>query len=139
MSIWIEAEWFRNVASTMREAVADALSLIEDPACRLQTDAFLRAAGLHKHPETLPGRQLVTELGKAMTRDRLQGQTLAVYEGLYLYLPPLRQIHDALSSTVLHENVAIPPTPPVIVDARIPAKDFWETINEQVFIIPVDD
>lgn len=122
----------------MKEAEGDALSLIEDHACRLQTDMFLLACNLHSQPQTLSGRELVTELGKAMTRDRLQGRDLAVYEGIYSYLPSLRQIRDALFSPALDEHVKIPPMPPVIIDTRIPLKEFWEEINKQVFIIQVD-
>lgn len=119
--------------------MGEALSLIEDHTRRLQTDMFLRDRRLHPQPQTLSERELVTELGKAMTRDRLQGQDLSVYDEVYSYLPPLRQIREALFSPALHEYVKIPPTPAVIVDGRIPPKDFWDEINKQVFVIKVDE
>jgi len=139
VNTWMESSWFAGFFSNMREAVGDALSVIEDQACRLNCDMFLRDANLHSQPQTLSGRELVTELGKAMTRDRLRGENLALYEVVYSYLPSLRRIHDALFSRELHQNVKIPPTPPVIFDARIPAKAFWDEINNQVFVIRVDE
>jgi hypothetical protein len=74
-----------------------------------------------------------------MTRDRLQGQDLTVYDGLYATLPSMRRIRESLFSSALHQNVKIPPTLPVITDGRIPAKDFWDEIIGQVFVIRVDE
>ena len=73
-----------------------------------------------------------------MTRDRLEGRDLAVYEGVYPFLPAMRRIREALFSRDLHQHVRIPPTPPVIVDGRIPAIEFWNEVNRQVFVISVD-
>src|SRR6266511_4112018 len=109
MSTWMKNSWFTDLVSRIREAIGDALSLIENPACRLRTDMLLRCCNLHKQPETLSGMELVTELAKVMTRDRLRGQELAVYEEIYACLPPFRRVRDALSSSALHQHVKIPP------------------------------
>lgn len=122
----------------MKEALSDALSQIEDPICRLQTDIFLRDNGLLRQPESLSGKELVVELGKAMTRDRLLHGDLVVYEGVYSCLPSLRRIRDALFSPGIHEHVNISPTRAVIIDARIPVKRFLNEVNEQVFVIRGD-
>jgi len=139
MNTWFQTLWFEKLVSAMRIALADSLSLIENTMCRLQIDVFVRDSRLQEQPESLSGKTLVIELAKAMARDRVEGRGLGVYEGLYSYLPPLRQIRDALFTAEVHQNVQIPPAPCSIFDGRIPVKEFWESINKQVFIITVDD
>jgi hypothetical protein len=139
MKPWTKSAWFVDLVSHMREAIGDALSEIEDGSCRPRIDMFLQDNSLHAQPQTLTDRVLVTELGKAMTRDRIQGQDLRLYDGLYCLLPSMRRIRESLFSSTLHQHVKIPPTPPVITDGRIPANDFLNEINEQVFIIRVDE
>ena len=70
MNTWTESLWFVDLVSRIREAEGEALSLIEDYTRRFQTDTFLLDHRLHTEPQTLSGRKLVTELVKAMTRDR---------------------------------------------------------------------
>jgi len=138
VNTWAKSKWFADLVSSMREALGDALSMIEDDACRLKTDLFLRGCNPASQPQTLSGREIVTKLVKAMIRDRLKGQDLAVYEEVYSYLPSLKRIHKELFSPELYKNVKIPPTPPVIDDARIPAEKFWEEIKNQVCVIRAD-
>jgi len=139
MNTWTNSAWFVDLVSSIREAIGDALSEIEEGSCRPRTEMFVQRNGLHAQPQTLSDRVLVTELGKAMTRDRLEGRDLTVYDELYSILPSTRRIRESLFSSALYQNVKIPPPPPVITDGRIPAKDFWDEINEQVFVIRVDE
>jgi hypothetical protein len=139
MITWTKEAWFKDFISSVREAISDALSEIEDGANRVKTNIFLQGSGLLKQPQTFSNKEIVTELGKAMTRDRLGGLNLTVYENLYPILPAMRRFREALFSQKLYECVQIPPTPSVIVDGRVPALEFFKELNQQVFVIPVDD
>jgi hypothetical protein len=139
MQTWIKSSWYIDFVSTMREAISDGLLQIEERSCRLQTDVFLQSNELHEHPQSLSEKEIITELGKAMTRDRLEGRDLTVYEGVYPFLPAMRQIKDTISSPELHRHIRIPPTPMVMDDRRTPANEFWNETNRQVFVISVND
>jgi hypothetical protein len=139
MSTWKKSEWFEKIVSEIREAVADAFAKIEEGACRLQLNYWLESSGFHKNPQELPDREVVTELGKLMTKMRLEGGDVGVFDGAYRYLPSLKRIEKALLSSVLYENVRIPPTPPVMQDARIDAREFYNALVEQVFLVEVDE
>jgi hypothetical protein len=135
MDTWKKSAWFAAMVSTMRDAIANALTEIDEASTRIYVNEVLRGLGMHKTPQDLSAQELVTELGKAMTRNRIGGQSLAIFNDVCSYLPSLTRIRDALAARELYDTFAIPPIPPVLTDGRVPAKKFLDEINEQVFVI----
>jgi hypothetical protein len=139
---WQESPWFTNLVSTLRESIADAELLLEDPASshRIHINAIMQANQLYKQPQDFSGRQLVDQLVKGMVGDRLYGDDLARYHALSPFVPPLRRVHDALYSAELRHHVKVGdlgPSGPMI-DTRIPVREFEEATLKQVFTRQVD-
>jgi hypothetical protein len=115
------------LVSTLREAIADAELLLENPASsdRIQVNAIMQANQLSQQPQALSARQLVDQLVKGMVRDSLYGDGLGRYQAIFPYVPPLRRVADALFSAELQRHVKIGDLGPCgpIDDTRIPVKE----------------
>lgn len=130
--------WFENLVSTLRSEIANTQELLEDPVRKAQVDAIIICERHHRNPQSLSARTLANELVKRIASSRFSAPNPFIYDELCPYLPPLKNIRDALYNSEIHQYVKIPPDLMVITDARLPVDEFSEILLEQVFESNVD-